>query len=106
MEKTQITKVVLTILILVALAVVGFLFSLLKSPKDDLRTFEGAIQGNNEELPPKVDEETAEAVREDLATPAETNVDKEEVREELSKPQASGELSEEEKERIRAELRK
>ena len=104
MEKTQITKIVLTILILGALAAAGFAFSLFKSDSKEPVPFEG-VQGDYGDAPSKVDDVAAEVVREELQVAPAGEVDKEQVREELSKPPGGG-LSEAEKERIRAELRK
>lgn len=105
MERTQITKIVLTILILAALAGAWLAVSYISS-RGTQDPLEGLGEGGFSELPSKVSEEEAERVRTELSAPPEVEVDKEAVREELYKPSASGELSEEEKERIRAELRK
>lgn len=106
MEKSNMTKWMVTILILIALAAIGFAFSLLKPDSGRPRLFEGA-QGDYGDTASKVDDETERQVRDELAAPESplTDTEKVEVREELSKP-SGGELSEEEKERIRAELRK
>jgi hypothetical protein len=105
MEKAQLTKIGMTLLILAVLAGIGFAVAYFV-PDSTPRQADIMVEGDQTPLPSKLEEEQIEEVREDLVESPAVQTDKEEVREELAKPAPTGELSEAEKERIRAELRK
>jgi hypothetical protein len=105
METSQAKKIAIALLILLVLAAAGFAFSYL-APDSGPQPADIFVGGTPNPTPSTLDEEVAEDTREKLEAPAPTNIDKTEVREEISQPASGGGLSEAEKERIRAELRK
>ncbi len=95
----------MTILILAILAGIGFAVAYFV-PDSKPRPADIMVEGDPTPTPSILEEDEVERMREELANPPVKEIDKEEVREELLRSSESGGVTEAEKERMRAELRK
>ncbi len=105
MEKAQVTKIGISMLLLAALAGIGFGVSYFMSSSEP-QPADIVIEGEPNTSLSTLEEKEVENVRDILTEKPVPVADGAEVREELAQPLQGGGLTEVEKQRIRAELSK